>query len=99
MLVGDGISVVIELVVNEDVLYERIRARVTQAISAGAEVRSDDNAKTLRMRLSAYYEATRPLSQHYAARGVLKQIEGLASIEEVAQEIANLLTNIRKNSY
>ncbi|WP_026187709.1 adenylate kinase [Ensifer sp. BR816] len=97
MLVGSAISAVIELVVNEDVLSERIRARAAQAVSAGAEVRSDDNAETLRVRLSAYYEATRPLSLHYAMRGLLKQVNGLASIEDVAQEIASLLNSIRKS--
>ncbi|MGN7882607.1 adenylate kinase [Rhizobiales bacterium] len=96
MLVGDPISAVIELVVNEDILYDRIRARATQAIDAGAEVRSDDNAETLQARLSAYYQATHPLSQHYAERGVLKQIDGLASIDDVTQEIANLLTGVEK---
>ncbi|AYG64099.1 adenylate kinase [Rhizobium jaguaris] len=94
MLIGSTISAVVELVVNEDVLSERIRSRAAQAMSAGAEVRSDDNLSTLQVRLNAYYEATRPLSRHYDMKGLLKQVNGLASIEEVDKEIASVLNSI-----
>ena len=54
--------------------------------------RKDDNEKTVRMRLSAYHEQTKPLGDWYMQKGILHAVEGTGSIEEVARSISKILT-------
>jgi len=56
--------------------------------------RADDNAETVKTRLMAYYKETAPLIGYYFAKGKLKSINGMASIEEVAREIERLLNGV-----
>ncbi len=53
--------------------------------------RSDDNADTVRSRLSAYHAQTAPILPYYADKGVLVAVDGMADIDEVANEIENAL--------
>ena len=89
MLRGKGLALdhVIEIKVDEDALFARIEARAAE--SGGA--RSDDNAKTLRKRLAVYHENTAPLLPYYREKGVLRSVDGMTSIEDVAAQIDNLL--------
>tara|TARA_B100000965_G_C19568764_1_gene748069 strand:- start:815 stop:1438 length:624 start_codon:yes stop_codon:yes gene_type:complete len=54
--------------------------------------RKDDNEETVRMRLSAYHEQTKPLGDWYMEKGILHAVEGTGSIEEVARSISRILT-------
>tara|TARA_S200000501_G_scaffold144997_1_gene136923 strand:+ start:747 stop:1370 length:624 start_codon:yes stop_codon:yes gene_type:complete len=54
--------------------------------------RKDDNEETVRMRLSAYHEQTKPLGDWYMEKGILHTVEGTGSIEEVARSISKILT-------
>lgn len=49
--------------------------------------RADDNAETLRNRLTAYYRETAPLIGYYFARGKLRCVDGMAAIDEVEGQI------------
>jgi adenylate kinase len=49
--------------------------------------RPDDNADTLRTRLQAYYKETSPLIGYYWAKGKLRSVDGMASVEEVTRQI------------
>lgn len=53
--------------------------------------RADDNEDSLRTRLLAYYKQTSPLIGYYYAKGDLKSVDGLASMDEVAGSIAKVL--------
>ncbi|MCS7267226.1 MAG: adenylate kinase [Geminicoccaceae bacterium] len=53
--------------------------------------RADDNEEAVRRRLRAYVEQTAPLASFYRARGVLRTVDGMASIPEVTAAIARLL--------
>jgi len=55
--------------------------------------RSDDNEESLKTRLMAYYKQTSPLIGYYYAKGDLKSVDGLASMDEVAASIAAALEN------
>lgn len=52
--------------------------------------RSDDTEETVRKRLKAYNELTAPILPYYKGRGMLKQVDGMLSVDEVAQEILKL---------
>lgn len=49
--------------------------------------REDDNPETLRTRLMAYYKGTAPLIGYYFLKGNLKRVDGMGSIEEIADSI------------
>lgn len=53
--------------------------------------RADDNEEALRTRLMEYYKKTSPLIGYYYAKGLLRSVNGLAEIDEVAGEIAAIL--------
>ena len=54
--------------------------------------RADDNAKTVRARLSAYHKQTAPISTFYADIGILKQVDGMATIKEVTRQLENIVS-------
>jgi adenylate kinase len=53
--------------------------------------RSDDNAETVGARLAAYHEQTAPLLPYYGERGVLKSVDGMASIDDVTRQMKSVL--------
>ena len=53
--------------------------------------RADDNAETVRNRLSVYNEQTSPVVAYYGDSGVLKTIDGMADIDEVTEQIEEVL--------
>lgn len=88
---GETLDAVIEMKVDDDVLVERIVGRAEQALAAGQEARADDNAESLKIRLMEYYKKTSPLIGYYHAKGDLKAVDGLGTIDAVKAEIAGIL--------
>lgn len=93
MLAAKGLKLdgVIELVVDENALVDRMRKRVAETIAAGGAVRADDNPDSFKTRLEAYRAQTAPVSDHYAARGELIRIDGMMSIDDVTAAIDKAL--------
>ncbi|MHA1544167.1 MAG: adenylate kinase [Alphaproteobacteria bacterium] len=53
--------------------------------------RTDDTETTVRARLEAYGNQTAPLLPYYAEKGVLRTVDGMKTIDEVAGEISAIL--------
>ena len=53
--------------------------------------RKDDNAETMKTRMVAYRAQTEPLLPYYGARGVLRKVDGMATMEEVYRQIRAVL--------
>ena len=53
--------------------------------------RADDNRETVAARLVAYHSPTAPILPHYAAQGNLRQVDGMAHIDEVTRQIFAVL--------
>jgi len=88
---GEALDAVVELQVDDDVLVERIVGRARDAVAAGGTARADDNEESLKVRLMEYYKKTAPLIGYYHAKGDLKSVDGLASVEEVEASISGAL--------
>lgn len=84
---GFRLDAVIELVVDENALVDRMRRRVAETLAAGGEVRADDNPESFRTRLETYRAQTAPVSAHYGDRGELKRIDGMAPVDAVTDAI------------
>jgi adenylate kinase len=82
---------VIELKVNEGMLLDRIEKRIAEMKARGEPLRPDDNPDVLRRRLLAYRDQTAPLVAYYQLQSVLRSIDGMAPIPEVAGAIDRLL--------
>jgi len=53
--------------------------------------RPDDNEETVRNRLKVYHEQTAPLIEYYRKKGVLFEVDGSKSIEEITNQLINIL--------
>ena len=53
--------------------------------------REDDNEETVRSRMQAYRDQTAPILPYYEKQGKLKQVDGMADIDEVTQQIKRIL--------
>jgi adenylate kinase len=53
--------------------------------------RADDKAETVAARLEAYHRQTAPLLPFYRAQGKLRQVDGMADMNEVTRQIRDIL--------
>ena len=53
--------------------------------------RSDDSEQVVRERLRVFEEQTQPLFEHYGREGILSEVEGAGTVEEIAERIAAVL--------
>ncbi len=53
--------------------------------------RDDDNEATVRSRLATYNQATKPLIDYYQAKGLLRPIKGVGSIDDIFKQICSIL--------
>jgi adenylate kinase len=95
---GLELDAVIELRVNEDALISRIESRIAEMRARGETVREDDTPEVLHRRLKAYREQTAPLIAYYRNQGVLRTVNGMAPIPEVAAAIEKALPGDRSPS-
>lgn len=82
---GTRLDAVIELVVEPEELIQRLLKR------AETSGRTDDTEEVIRHRQEVYTAETAPLIDVYRERGLLRQVDGLGDIDEVATRIDTAL--------
>jgi len=82
---GNGISAVINLLVPDAVLIERLRGR------SGTEGRADDRPDAVAERLKIYQEKTAPLVEFFRQKRLLAEVPGVGGVSEVAERIDRAL--------
>lgn len=80
-----GLDAVVALVVDPEELIARLLKR------AETSGRADDTEEVIRHRQEVYTAETAPLLQVYGERGLLREIDGVGSVDEVAARIAAAL--------
>jgi adenylate kinase len=60
----------------------------------GFKRRADDNAETVRERLTAYHAQTAPLIAHYDAQSVLERVPAMGSIDGIRAELARIVGRV-----
>ena len=86
------IDAVIRLVTEDSRLVERVEKR------AAEEGRADDTAEAYKVRLRNYNAQTAPLLPYYRAQGKLHEVDGMAAIEDVTDQIAKALDEVDPHS-
>ena len=83
MLKGRGAAIdkVVRLKVDDEALVARMAKRFAE------EGRPDDNPEAFKVRLSAYNAQTAPLLPYYLEQGKLSEVDGMASVDQVAAAI------------
>lgn len=81
---GIALDVVLQLDVSEDVLVRRTLARK----------RADDREDVIRRRLRLYREKTEPLVEHYESQGLLRRVDGEASVKAITARLLTLLREV-----
>lgn len=82
---GKHLDHVLSLVVCTDAVVERLRRRASQ------QERTDDTEAAIRIRQTRYADETRPLLKVYANYGLLREVDGLGSVDEVSERIFTAL--------
>ena len=82
---GVALERCVALTVDENELVARLLKR------AEIEGRADDNETAIRTRMRVYREQTEPLVDYYRKRGVLREIDGLGTVDAVAARIEGAL--------
>ena len=82
---GQRLDVVVQLVVDDDQVLERLLERSRQ------QGRSDDTADVIRHRLEVYHGTTEPLIDYYREQNMLRTVDGLGSVDDVTARILGAL--------
>jgi adenylate kinase len=83
------LQAVVHLEVPRDVLRQRLTTR------AASEGRGDDNQATVARRLEVYEIQTRPILGFYDSRGLLIDVNGDQSVEDVFSDIVEAIEALR----
>lgn len=85
------IDVVLELVVDDEIVISRLLNR------AHEQGRADDTDEIIRHRIKVYHSRTEPLLSIYRERGILLQVNGEGTVEQVADRIDATLAGYFNN--
>ena len=78
---GFTLKAVVSLTADEDAIVDRMLKR------AEIEGRPDDNEETIRHRMEVYHEQTDPLLDIYRERGMLVEVDGMGTVDEVSARV------------
>jgi adenylate kinase len=74
---GKRVEHVVSLEVPDAIIHERMKGRG----------RADDSPETVQKRLDVFREQTSPLKAHYEKSGLLRTINGVGSLDDIAAQI------------
>ncbi len=78
---GEPLTAVIELSVPREESIQRLSLRATE------QGRADDNEESIAKRLSIYESETAPILEVYRGRGIVDEIDGVGSLDEITVRI------------
>jgi len=81
---GFALDIVLELTVDTDEVVGRLLRRAQEG-------RADDTEDVVRERLRIYREETAPLAATYRQHGLLRQVDGVGTVEEVTARLVSVL--------
>jgi adenylate kinase len=89
---GHPVKAVVVLIVDEAEVWKRYEIANAQTHDRGP--RADDSRDALRVRLEKYHESTEKVIDYYRQRGLVVEIDGNPSREQVTQSILDALASL-----
>jgi adenylate kinase len=83
---GTPLARCVAVTVDTEAVVQRLLKR------ARLEGRADDNEETIRERMRVYDAQTAPLLEYYGGKGILSEVDGMGTVEEVSARIESVLT-------
>ena len=91
--VGESISGLIELSVDEDEIVKRVLLR------GRTSGRADDNDESIiRKRITVYRSETTPVADYYAQFGKSHKIQGVGSIDDIFNNLCHTIDSLTVNA-
>jgi adenylate kinase len=87
---GTAVDAVLRLLVDDEELVSRLLQRAQE------QGRSDDTREVVQTRLQVYREETEPLVDRYRQQGVLHEIDGQGSIDEVRERVLDTVRGLER---
>jgi len=84
---GQKITLVLALEVNEDELVKRLLKRAQE------QGRKDDTEEVIKNRLVQYHHHTKPLIDHYKRQNLFKEVFGEGTIEDIFEKLCTVIRN------
>lgn len=78
---GRALDCAVEITADTEEVVQRLLKR------AQIEGRADDTEDVIRRRMQVYAAETEPLTRLYADQGLLRQVDGMGTVEEVSERI------------
>jgi adenylate kinase len=88
---GQKVSLVLSLEVNETELVQRLLKR------AAEQGRKDDTEDVVRNRLVQYHQHTRPLIDYYKGQNLFREVIGVGSVDEIFLKLNDVIEANNKN--
>ena len=90
----EKISILLDKAIFIDVDYEILKDRILARINETnlENRRLDDNVETLIKRIDVFKSNTLPIIEYYKKKGILENVNGMSSIEDVSQQILNIIS-------
>jgi adenylate kinase len=88
---GHELDAVLELTVDDEAVVQRLLKR------AEIEGREDDTEEVIRERQAIYRRETAPLTEVYSERGLLVQVDGMGSVDDVFTRISEALEGVARS--
>lgn len=82
---GGQLDKVVKITADTDEVVARLLNRAKE------QGRADDTEAVIRRRLALYAAESEPLTRHYADRGLLRRIDGMAAIDDVTTAVLQTL--------
>jgi adenylate kinase len=87
-----SLDAAVVLTVDDEELVQRLLSR------AQIEGRADDTEEVIRHRQDVYNEQTAPLLEVYAERGLLVEVDGMGTVDEVTERVFAALDKVRDST-
>jgi adenylate kinase len=84
---SNGVSAVIYLKVSDKEALWRLAGRIMES----TDVRDDETLPAIRKRINLFHEFTEPVIEHYRGKGLLEELDGEGSVEEIFADICQRL--------
>ncbi len=88
---GDKVDLVIHLIIRPRAIMARRKRLWAKGKSFYENKRKDETKEAIKGRVKSYEKTIKPILDYYQKKGILEEVDGERSIEEIHRDIAGLI--------